>query len=181
MGGRNTKFFDETPGVFDNLVFEKSLRGECVVDIDCQIAKDPILRPLVEKYANDQNAFFVDFVAAYIKMMRQTPDAPQLTPESLLTIPDHPGVQQEGTVANAKPHNELDFDAEDQEIEDYQRVTGKRVTRRPNGTPYNSRPSTSTNRTSTRSPVTVLVSKGIPIETINLCMSLLSSLWIIVI
>jgi hypothetical protein len=49
MGGRNTKFFDETPGVFDNLVFKRSLRGECVIDIDCQIAQDPELGPLAEK------------------------------------------------------------------------------------------------------------------------------------
>jgi hypothetical protein len=80
-------------------------------------------------------------------MMRQTPDAPSLLPESLLSIPEHPNVQQEGTTTNAKPHNELDFDAEDEEIDEYVRVTGKTVTRKPNGEPYSPRspPSASSN------------------------------------
>jgi hypothetical protein len=132
MGGRNSKFFDETPGVFDNLVFKRSLRGECVIDIDCQIAQDPQLRPLVELYARDQNAFFRDFTKAYSKMMRQTPIKLGLHAE-LLNVPDHPNVQEEGATANAKPHNEIDFDAEDQDIDEYQRATGRQVVKKPNG------------------------------------------------
>jgi hypothetical protein len=39
--------FDETPGIFDNLIFQKSLRGECTLPIECQIAQDPELRPYI--------------------------------------------------------------------------------------------------------------------------------------
>ena len=46
--GRFTPF-DETPGVFDNLIFKKSLRNECVLPIECSIANDPELRPLIER------------------------------------------------------------------------------------------------------------------------------------
>lgn len=102
MGGRGNNFFDETPGVFDNLVFKRALQGKCVINIDCLMAKDPVLRPLVRKYANNQNAFFQDFSVAYAKMMRQTPF--QLSPSAqLLNIPDHPNLLTEGVEANAKP------------------------------------------------------------------------------
>lgn len=42
--------FDDTAGIFDNRVFLFTLQGHCPVPIDCEIAKDPVLRPLVEKY-----------------------------------------------------------------------------------------------------------------------------------
>jgi hypothetical protein len=132
MGGRNNKFFDETPGVFDNLVFKRALRGECIIDIDCEIAKDPELVDIVKLYARDQDAFFRGFTRAYSKMMRQTPI--RLNPHAeLLNIPEHPNVREEGKESNAKPHNEIDFDAEDQEIDEYQRATGKQVIKNPNG------------------------------------------------
>ena len=41
--------FDDTPGIFDNHVFHKSLRSECALPIDCDIASDPELRPIVER------------------------------------------------------------------------------------------------------------------------------------
>ncbi|KAI8903030.1 heme peroxidase [Gorgonomyces haynaldii] len=41
--------FDDTPGIFDNNIFKKALNGACILNIDCQIAKDPELKPLIQK------------------------------------------------------------------------------------------------------------------------------------
>jgi catalase (peroxidase I) len=46
-GGR--ELFDDTPGVFDNHIFKRVLTGSCVLPIDCQIASDPDLRPLIQR------------------------------------------------------------------------------------------------------------------------------------
>ncbi|KAJ1341781.1 hypothetical protein BSLG_003676 [Batrachochytrium salamandrivorans] len=40
--------FDLTPGVFDNDVFKRVLQGICAVPVDCDIANDPELRPIVQ-------------------------------------------------------------------------------------------------------------------------------------
>lgn len=107
MGGRGNKFFDATPGVFDNDVFKRALNGSCVIQIDCDMAKDRTLRPLVQKYASDQNAFFTAFKAAYAKMMRQTPSKLTSAPQTL-KIPVHLNLLEEGKAINAKPHKSLD-------------------------------------------------------------------------
>lgn len=60
--------FDETPSVFDNNVFKQSLKGICRLRVDCAIAKDAELRSVVEKYANDQQAFFKQYAVSFTKM-----------------------------------------------------------------------------------------------------------------
>ena len=60
--------FDETPSVFDNNVFKQSLKGICRLRVDCAIAKDPELRQFVEKFANDQQAFFKQYALSFAKM-----------------------------------------------------------------------------------------------------------------
>lgn len=117
MGGRGNKFFDETPGVFDNLVFKRALQGKCVIDIDCEIAQDRKLRPLVQKFADNQTAFFEAFKVAYSKMMRQTPF--KLSAQGqLLNIPEHPNVQTEGVLANAKPPKDEENEDETEDEDD---------------------------------------------------------------
>ncbi|KAJ3014751.1 UNVERIFIED_CONTAM: L-ascorbate peroxidase 3 [Siphonaria sp. JEL0065] len=66
----NKKFqpFDTTPGIFDNDVFKEALKGNCVLNVDCNIAKDPELKPIVQLYANDQKAFFTQYAESYVKM-----------------------------------------------------------------------------------------------------------------
>jgi hypothetical protein len=41
--------FDDTAGIFDNHVFKFTLQNKCAVPIDCDIANDPELRPLVQR------------------------------------------------------------------------------------------------------------------------------------
>ncbi|KAJ3091805.1 hypothetical protein HK100_007098 [Physocladia obscura] len=40
--------FDDTPGVFDNHIFQRVLTGKCVVPIDCKLAEDPELLPYIQ-------------------------------------------------------------------------------------------------------------------------------------
>ena len=61
--------FDDTPGIFDNDVFKQTLAGKCPVPVDCQIANDPALRPIVQLYAKDQDAFFKQYVISFQKMV----------------------------------------------------------------------------------------------------------------
>ena len=64
--------FDDTAGIFDNHVFNFTLKGNCAVKIDCDIANDPELRPIVERFARDQNAFFEQYAISFAKMVEQT-------------------------------------------------------------------------------------------------------------
>ncbi|KAI8925834.1 heme peroxidase [Entophlyctis helioformis] len=89
--------FDSTPGIFDNDIFKQLLAGNCRLNVDCGIANDPELRPLVEKYAADQAAFFAQFAASYGKMTGFTRS--QIMKEHVkLIIPLHKNLVQEGTV-----------------------------------------------------------------------------------
>nr|KAJ3410578.1 L-ascorbate peroxidase 3 [Polyrhizophydium stewartii] len=88
--------FDTTPGVFDNDVFKRSLAGKCVLPVDCSIAKDATLRPIVEKYANDQQAFFTQYAISFAKLMGQTNDT-TLLPSVPVTIALHKNLFAEGT------------------------------------------------------------------------------------
>ena len=91
--------FDDTPGIFDNNVFKKTLEGYCPVPMDCEIAKDPILRPLVEKYANDQQAFFDQYAISFTKLIDQTSST--LGQPQKVNVPLHVGLfttnQTDGT------------------------------------------------------------------------------------
>jgi len=60
--------FDDTPGVFDNNVFKKSLEGNCALQVDCEIARDPDTRPFVELFASNQEAFFKQYAESFPKM-----------------------------------------------------------------------------------------------------------------
>ncbi|KAJ3280040.1 hypothetical protein HDU79_012059 [Rhizoclosmatium sp. JEL0117] len=60
--------FDTTPGIFDNDIFKQSLKGNCRLKVDCNIAKDPELRPIVELFALDQAAFFKQYALSYPKL-----------------------------------------------------------------------------------------------------------------
>jgi cytochrome c peroxidase len=42
--------FDDTPGIFDNNIFKFSLQGKCIIQFDCDVANDPELRPIVQRY-----------------------------------------------------------------------------------------------------------------------------------
>lgn len=61
--------FDTTPGVFDNDIFKQTLNGKCPLPFDCQIAKDPNMRPIVQKFATDQAAFFDQFQKSFEKIL----------------------------------------------------------------------------------------------------------------
>ncbi|KAJ3086363.1 hypothetical protein HK102_013231 [Quaeritorhiza haematococci] len=61
--------FDGTPNRFDNEIFKRILAGNTVFQSDNGLANDPTTRPIVEEFANNQEAFFTAFSEAYIKMM----------------------------------------------------------------------------------------------------------------
>ncbi|ORY50498.1 heme peroxidase [Rhizoclosmatium globosum] len=46
----------------------QSLKGNCRLKVDCNIAKDPELRPIVELFAQDQAAFFKQYALSYPKL-----------------------------------------------------------------------------------------------------------------
>ncbi|KAI8609047.1 heme peroxidase [Chytriomyces sp. MP71] len=60
--------FDTTPGIFDNDIFIQTLKGNCRLNTDCNIAKDPELRPYVELFACNQTAFFEQYPKSYLKL-----------------------------------------------------------------------------------------------------------------
>ncbi|XP_071911791.1 L-ascorbate peroxidase, cytosolic-like [Coffea arabica] len=60
------------PLIFDNSYFKELLRGEkedlIRLPSDKALLEDPALRPLVEKYAADEDAFFADYAEAHLKL-----------------------------------------------------------------------------------------------------------------
>lgn len=90
--------FDDTPGIFDNNVFKKSLNGQCTLQLDCDIAKDPDTRPFVELYAADQEAFFKQYAESFPKMVGLT--TANLDPEIDIKVPVHYNLFKEGTLKN---------------------------------------------------------------------------------
>lgn len=60
------------PLIFDNSYFKDLLRGEredlIRLPSDKALLEDPALRPLVEKYASDEDAFFADYAEAHLKL-----------------------------------------------------------------------------------------------------------------
>ncbi|KAJ3086365.1 hypothetical protein HK102_013233 [Quaeritorhiza haematococci] len=61
--------FDGTPNRFDNEIFKRILDGTAIFASDNGLANDPTTRPIVEEFANSQDAFFTAFSEAYTKMM----------------------------------------------------------------------------------------------------------------
>ncbi|KAJ3082541.1 hypothetical protein HK102_001610 [Quaeritorhiza haematococci] len=87
LGGRRSRGafepFDQTPTTFDNQIFKDILANQTVLPSDSGLAADAETRTIVERFANDQNAFFTAFQQAYIKMMRIGPNA---TPQNLVVV-----------------------------------------------------------------------------------------------
>ncbi|KAJ3382941.1 L-ascorbate peroxidase 3 [Entophlyctis sp. JEL0112] len=63
------KPFDTTPGIFDNDIFKQLLAGNCVLNVDCAIAADPTMRPIVQKFAENQTAFFEQYSLSFPKLV----------------------------------------------------------------------------------------------------------------
>jgi hypothetical protein len=87
--------FDETPGIFDNNIFQRSLENNCRLRVDCSIAADPELRPIVEEFANDEQSFFTQYKISYQKM---TAVGANLLNYVHLDIPLHKNLREEGTI-----------------------------------------------------------------------------------
>ncbi|KAJ3296284.1 hypothetical protein HDU79_007180 [Rhizoclosmatium sp. JEL0117] len=90
--------FDRTPGVFDNDIFKQSLNGNCRLNIDCNMANDPELRPIYELYANDEAAFFRQYQESFQKMTTVGQNRAALVAFHL-DISVHANLFAEGTVA----------------------------------------------------------------------------------
>ena len=60
------------PLIFDNSYFTELLTGEkeglLQLPTDKALLDDPVFRPLVEKYAADEDAFFVDYAESHLKL-----------------------------------------------------------------------------------------------------------------
>ncbi|XP_052204593.1 L-ascorbate peroxidase, cytosolic [Diospyros lotus] len=60
------------PLIFDNSYFTELLTGEkdglLQLPSDKALLNDPVFRPLVEKYAADEDAFFADYALAHLKL-----------------------------------------------------------------------------------------------------------------
>ncbi|CAA6654812.1 unnamed protein product [Spirodela intermedia] len=60
------------PNIFDNSYFKELLTGEkeglLQLPSDKALLNDPVFRPLVEKYAADEDAFFADYAEAHLKL-----------------------------------------------------------------------------------------------------------------
>nr|KJB55999.1 hypothetical protein B456_009G104500 [Gossypium raimondii] len=60
------------PLIFDNSYFKELLSGEkeglLQLPTDKVLLSDPVFRPLVEKYAADEDAFFADYTEAHLKL-----------------------------------------------------------------------------------------------------------------
>ncbi|RKO88387.1 heme peroxidase [Blyttiomyces helicus] len=91
--------FDNTPGMFDNDVFKQTLKGNCPLPLDCQMANDPELRPHVEKFANDQSAFFDQYSISFEKFLGLTKSALQPEVKGLVgPVIDHASLVKTGTL-----------------------------------------------------------------------------------
>ncbi|KAH0905018.1 hypothetical protein HID58_044521 [Brassica napus] len=62
----------QNPLIFDNSYFKELLSGEkeglLQLPTDKALLEDPIFRPLVERYAADEDAFFEDYTKAHLKL-----------------------------------------------------------------------------------------------------------------
>ncbi|KAJ3404214.1 hypothetical protein CcCBS67573_g05938 [Chytriomyces confervae] len=88
--------FDSTPGIFDNVVFQDALKGKCVTRVDCGIIKDPEMKPLIELYASNQDAFFKQYVESFEKMVNLGQKTSELSSVAL-DIEVHEKLAEEGS------------------------------------------------------------------------------------
>ena len=94
--------FDDTPGVFDNHVFQSTLKGHCPVPVDCEIAQDEETRPFIEIFASNQDAFFKQYAKSFQKMIEITSPHPLDSSIIQLSIPVHEHLEKEGTVKSVE-------------------------------------------------------------------------------
>ncbi|KAJ3092904.1 hypothetical protein HK102_000880 [Quaeritorhiza haematococci] len=71
VGGRNKRLrgFDGTAGRFDNAIFKVILQNQAIFQSDNGLAGNSDTRPIVEEFANNQQAFHQAFASSYVKMM----------------------------------------------------------------------------------------------------------------
>ncbi|CAL5388027.1 unnamed protein product [Camellia sinensis] len=71
-GGHTLGPWTTNPLIFDNSYFKELLNGEkeglIQLPSDKALLEDPVFRPLVEKYAADEDAFFADYAEAHLKL-----------------------------------------------------------------------------------------------------------------
>ncbi|RKO88293.1 hypothetical protein BDK51DRAFT_38037 [Blyttiomyces helicus] len=60
--------FDSTPGVFDNDVFEQTLKGNCRIPLDYFLAQNEPYKSFVKLYASDPHAFVKSYSQAFAFM-----------------------------------------------------------------------------------------------------------------
>ncbi|CAK9154584.1 unnamed protein product [Ilex paraguariensis] len=56
------------PLIFDNSYFYGDKEGLIQLPSDKALLEDPVFRPLVEKYAADEDAFFADYAKAHLQL-----------------------------------------------------------------------------------------------------------------
>jgi catalase (peroxidase I) len=91
--------FDDTPGVFDNNVFKKTISGYCPLSFDCQVAEDPVLGVIAKLYADDQTAFFKQYAISFQKLTKLTNAT--LSDDTSVAVKLHANLLAEGSVANS--------------------------------------------------------------------------------
>ena len=64
--------FDDTAGIFDNHIFKFTLQNKCLIRMDCDIANDPELRSIVQRFAENETAFFEQYKVSFKKLLEQT-------------------------------------------------------------------------------------------------------------
>ena len=76
------------------------MEGRCVTNVDCSIANDPDLKPIIEKFSKDESAFFAAFTSGFEKMVRlPATERSGVMAEfhSKLAIPVHENLLAEGS------------------------------------------------------------------------------------
>ncbi|CAH2054349.1 unnamed protein product [Thlaspi arvense] len=69
--GKTVGPWTQNPLIFDNSYFKEILSGEkglLQLPTDKALLQDPLFRPLVERYAADEDAFFEDYTEAHLKL-----------------------------------------------------------------------------------------------------------------
>ncbi|KAJ3193679.1 hypothetical protein HK101_004383 [Irineochytrium annulatum] len=81
--------FDTTPQIFDNDIFVRMTRGECLLNVDCQLMNDPDLHDSIRLFASNQSAFFDAYVVSMTKMLEFNANVTNLSPAYQLNIMGH--------------------------------------------------------------------------------------------
>ncbi|KAI9346130.1 heme peroxidase [Obelidium mucronatum] len=108
LGGSLSRLMPR-PGIFDNDVFKQTLKGNCLLNIDCGIAQDPELRPLVELYAADEQAFFKQYENLFAEEGpgAATPGQGSSSPSAVVILPAKLPTESTSSNAGSFRHNYL--------------------------------------------------------------------------